>query len=1082
MFNQPDSRPDFSKLDVAITEWWKENQIFEKSVSQREGAESYIFYDGPPFMSGMPHYATLLSSLPKDVIPRYQSMKGKYVERLWGWDTHGLPIENKVEDQLKLQGRRAILDYGLEGFIEKCYEWNRVGIENWRWYIDKIGRWADIDNAYRTLDQDYMESIWWAFKQMWDKGLIYKGRRVSMFSTDSSTPVSDFEVSMDPDNYRETKDIAIAVKFQLKDDSVAKLAVEGPVFAVAWTTTPWTIPANFALTVNPEATYLLAEVDGSKVIFAKDLLDNVQERVGAEKGIDVVKELTGKQLEGLAYLPPYDFFSANENDHHIYLSDAVTTTDGTGILHVSPGFGEVDFELGEELGLSFHQSVDDQGNMTVGPWKGTYLRDANSQITKDLLETGKLLFKHSYRHRLPYYRYENPLIYKAQENYFVNIQKLKQQLIKSNEDINWIPEHFKHGRFEYILENAPDWSISRSRFWGTAMPLWETEDGTQMVVGSRDELMELVNASDNDLQIKKIVLEEHADCDYSLEECSTDIDGFLNDPTETDLIYGSTQPMLSELRNKYFGETETESRTKPIKAGEQRPYYLVNGKPLDLHRPYIDEISFIKDGKTFKRTEFTLDVWMDSGAMPFAQFHYPAQNKEKFEHNFPGDFIAEYTGQIRAWFYVLHVMANALFDKPAFKNVLVTGVLAGTDGRKMSKSFGNYPDPKLTLEKYGGEALRLYFLGSTIMTGNDINFSEEELKLQLREFSIPLWNIYKYFVTYANMHEWVPKEEYAYNKRNVWNDEHPWNHIPIDSPGNELDAWMLTILQNHIGEVTAFMDAYELPKAVKSLKVLLDEISRWYIRRSRERFAAGEDMALTVLYYVLIEFCKLAAPIAPFTTEEIYRNLVVAQFSDMPYSVHLTDYPVVDVAFVDEYTRLIKEMEIVRQTAELGQMIRANNGLKVRQPLSRLEIELSTEHDLAGDLIVDWMKQIIADELNVKEVVEVPQISASTTVLTAENSKIGIKVGLETTLTTELEEEGLVREIVRQVQNLRKQMKLEMGEEIKFTYSAPAELTGIMQKYEQEIMEGISATQMDSGDTKDQVKINEYNLGVSITT
>lgn len=1081
MFNQPDSRPDFSKLDVAITKWWKENQVFEKSIELRKDEEAYILYDGPPFMSGMPHYATLLSSLPKDMIPRYQTMKGKYVERLWGWDTHGLPIENKVEDQLKLQGRRAILDYGLEGFIEKCYEWNRVGIENWRWYIDKIGRWADMDNAYRTMDQGFMESVWWAFKEIWDKGLVYKGRRVSMFSTDSSTPVSDFEVSMDPDNYKETKDIAIAVKFKLEEKAEKDLGVNGPVYAVAWTTTPWTIPANFALTVNPEATYVIAKVKEELVIFAKDLLENVKERVGADIEVSILKELVGTELEGYAYTAPYNFFPTNENDHHIYLSDAVTTTDGTGVLHVSPGFGEVDFELGEKLGLSFHQSVDDQGNMVVGPWQGVYLRDANPQITKDLLENNNLLFKHSYRHRLPYYRYDNPLIYKAQENYFINIQKLKKQLLKSNEEINWVPDHFKHGRFEYILDNAPDWSVSRSRFWGTAMPLWESEDGEQIVIGSRDELMRLVNDSHSGITIKKVTLEEHVDCDYSLAECSADIDGFLADPEEEDLIYGSTQEMLSEIRNKYLGETEQESKTKPIKPGEQRHYYLVNGKPLDLHRPYIDEVTFKKDGKLFKRVDFTLDVWMDSGAMPFAQFNYPSLNKDKFETNFPGDFIAEYTGQIRAWFYVLHVLSNALFDKPAFKNVLVTGVMAGTDGRKMSKSFGNYPDPKQTLEKYGGEALRLYFLGNTIMLGNDTDFSEDELKLQLREFLIPLWNIYKYFVTYANMFEWKPKAEYAYNQRNVWGDSHPWDHIPIDSPGNELDAWMLTVLQNHIGEVTTHMDAYELPKAVRSLKTLLDEISRWYIRRSRERFATGEDMALTVLYYTLVEFCKLAAPIAPFTTEEIYRNLVAEQFEEMPESVHLTDYPVVDVAFVSEYERLLSEMELVRQTSELGQMLRANNGLKVRQPLSLLEVELSSEHDVAGDMVAPWMKQIIADELNVKEVKEVPVLSVSDTMLSSENTKIGIKVSLESKLTPELEEEGLVREIIRQVQNLRKQNKLEMGEEIKFSYSAPAELEEIFSKYAEEIKEGISASTIERGDADTVIKINQLELKVSIS-
>ncbi len=503
MFKQPDSRPDFSKIDVEITKWWKKNDTFQKSIDAREGADEYIFYDGPPFMSGVPHYATLLSSMPKDIIPRYQTMKGLRVERLWGWDTHGLPIENKVENQLELSGRREILEYGLKGFIEKCYEWNRVGIENWRWYIDKIGRWADLDNAYRTLDQEYMESVWWVFSQMWKKGLVYKGRRTSMFSTDSSTPVSDFEVSMDPDNYKDTEDIAVYTKFKLTKESSEQLELPENTYLVAWTTTPWTLPSNFALAVNPEAQYCFFEYEGDIVGIVKDRL----EQIFGDKELKTIKEVNGESLVALKYQQLIPHFKGGENDFKVYSSEHVTLEDGSGILHVAPAFGEVDAAMGEEWGLSFDSDIDDAGHLIVEPWKGMYLRKANKIIADQLEQDGKLVKQEKYVHRLPYYRYRNPLIYKTEVNYFVNVQSIKDKLIESNEEINWVPEHFKEGRFKHILDTAPDWSISRNRFWGTVMPLWESQDGDQVVVESRDQLMELVNASDNGQTIKKIVLE-----------------------------------------------------------------------------------------------------------------------------------------------------------------------------------------------------------------------------------------------------------------------------------------------------------------------------------------------------------------------------------------------------------------------------------------------------------------------------------------------------------------------------------------------------------------------------------------------
>lgn len=1064
MFHKPNPKQNFSELEDKINEWWKQNRIFEKSIDLRKDAKDYIFYDGPPFMSGMPHYATLLSSLPKDVIPRYQTMKGMKVERLWGWDCHGLPIENKVEAQLGLKSRKDIEELGLDKFIEKCYEWNRVGIENWKWYIDKIGRWADMDNAYRTMDQDYMESIWWVFKSMWEKGFIYKGNRTSLFSTDSSTPISNFEVSMDPDNYKDTEDLAVTVKFEVKDTS--SLGVDGKVFLLAWTTTPWTLPSNFALAVNPKATYVVINLEGENLIFIQEKLESLI----ADKDYKLVKTLKGNELAGLMYIKLYDFFPGNENDFKVYASDYVTTEEGTGVLHVAPAFGEADFEMGKQWGLSFDQDIDDAGHMTVGPWKGVYIRKASKQITEDLESKALLFRKENYIHRLPYYRYANPLIYKVQESYFVSIEKLRKKLIETNSDINWIPDHFKKGRFEYILETAPDWSISRTRYWGTAMPVWENSVGEQIIVGSRDDLMELVNKEIDEKPVKRIVLSLGSES--KLEEIAKKIDEHIKSKN-TDLDVAATQEVLSEIRNKYFGETVEESKVKLLKEGETRNYYLFNGKALDLHRPYIDAVTITKDGKEYKRIKETLDVWMDSGSMPFAQFHYPFVNKEKFEESFPGDFIAEYTGQIRAWFYVLHVISNALFEKPSFKNVLVTGVLAGNDGRKMSKSFGNYPDPKTTLEKYGGEALRLYFLGSPLMDGNDMDFNENDLKSQIRDFILPLWNIYSFFTTYANLHNWEPRSELCYNNRENKADEFPWDHMPFNDLENNLDAWILLLLQETIKEVTSALDKYEIPRATRAAKSFIDDLSKWYIRRNRDRFASGDTDALDTLYYVLVECLKLFAPITPFITEYIYKELVASQLSDMPESVHLTNYPVSDAKFIEQYSTLLEEMRIIREVCEMGHSLRTVNQLKVRQPLAKVEL-INT--NVAVPAFSDWMKKILMDELNVKDVVEVMEFS-SEKVINTESSALSIKVGLDTEITQDLMDEGLVRDLTREIQSIRKNMNLNIGDKIDLSYeTSDSDLLRIFENFKETIAANVNALELSKVDKIQEESKHEIDL------
>jgi len=1089
MFKEPTTQTNFSKLDEAINQWWKENDTFAKSVAKNPVENSYVFYDGPPFMSGEPHYGSLLSSMAKDIFPRYQTMQGKRVERLWGWDCHGLPIEQKVEDQLNIKGREAVIAYGLDAYIQHCYSWNRIGIDSWRWYIEKVGRWADIDNAYRTMDQDYMESVWCTFSQMWEKGLVYKGLRTSLYSTDSSTPVSDFEVTMDADNYRDTVDTAVTIMFKLAADSLTKLPIttSGDVFLAAWTTTPWTLPSNFALAVKADAEYITLQVTSpngqmSTVIMGKDAYLERNFLTGSEwQHQQVGGSFKGELLAGLSYAQLYPFHQGGQNDFKVYTSDYVTTTDGTGILHVAPAYGEADFQMGQQWKLSFTGSIDDKGMMNVGPWAGKYLRGANSLIVQDLIDQGRLLKQEQYTHRLPYYRYKNPLIYRTMENVFVDIQKLKPQLFANAEKINWVPEHFR-SRFTNVIETAPDWCISRNRFWGTAMPLWESPTGSQIVIASRDQLMLLVNQS-GEVKIQKIVLSLDTQDLSTYPEKLASLQSAI-DSKETTILCQANQTNLSQLRATLLGETAAESIVKPITSELPRAYYLFNTKPLDLHRPYIDAVTFSQNGEQFTRVEYTLDVWLDSGSMPFAQFHYPFEGKAKFEANFPGDFISEYTGQIRAWFNVLHVISTAVYGQNAFKNVLVSGVLAGTDGRKMSKSFGNYPDPKATLAQYGGDALRLYLLGSPLMVGGDINFSEEEVKAQARDFLLPLWNMYKFLTSYANMHNWEPKSELALNKRNAFGEDHPWSHIPFGDVANELDAWVLLMLQETIGEVTTSLDSYNAPQAIRVIKKFLDEMSRWYIRRSRERFTAGDERAMETLYYCLIEICKLSAPITPFITEEIYRILAADQHADLPESVHLTDYPVVDLNFITQYSQLVAEMELTRTICELGQNLRTTNSLKVKQPLRNLQIKFSLQDNQEGMSLNRWMEELIREELNIKDIIEVPALSTDLGWLATENATAGISIALNTNLDQELINEGHVREIIRGIQALRKEQGFQLGQLVKIDYfTTSQQLMSLLTAHNEQIMRGTSAAKLAAATNilGHTISINSEDLTVTLS-
>ena len=915
MFKPVDPKPDFPKQEEKTLLFWKNNKIFEKSIKQRSKENTYSFYDGPPFVTGLPHYGTLLPSIAKDVIPRYQTMKGKRVKRVWGWDCHGLPIENKVEKKIGLKNRKDILKFGINKFIAECRQYVEETSSEWKWYIDHIARWVDFDNAYRTMDLSYMETVIWVFKQLYDKGLIYKGNRVSLFCPRCSTPISNFEIAMD-NSYAMVKDPAVTIKFKLKDGKFKDS------FILAWTTTPWTLPSNRALVIDKNEKYVKVKIEkqNNNCILAKKRLKEVI----SNKKYKIIEEFKGKELLGIDYEPLYTFIPANKDDFKIYSFEGmVNMEEGTGVVHSAPGFGEIDTEMGKSFGLTLMFTVDDEGKFIdkIKKWAGVYVKDADKEIIKDLKNRNLLFKKETIVHRYPYcYRCETPLIYKVQESWFINVKKLKKQLLKTNKEINWVPNHFKDGRFKKGIETAPDWCISRTRYWATIMPIWECQKCQELkVVGSIKE--------------------------------------------------------IEKLSGK---------------------------KVTDLHRSGVDHLVFKcpKCGGIMKRIPEVLDCWVESGSMPYAQRHYPFKNKKEFEQSFPADYIIEYVAQVRAWFYVMHVISNALMESHCFKNVVVTGTITGTDGRKMSKSYGNFPDQKIVLQKYGGDALRLYLMGSVIMLGRDMNITKgEEVAEQIKTVLLPFWNSYKYFVTFANLHSWKPAKQFSIS-------------LPYRQAGNLqfsiLDQWILSRLNQFNKEFSKFMDAYHVPQAVHLIREFIEDLSRWYIRRSRERFNKGDKDALKTLHYVLSQFCLVSAPVIPFITEEIYKNLTNKE------SVHLQNWP--EIGKIDQ--KLLTDMEQVRKIVELGHAERKRLKIKVRQPLKKLKIKnekLKTH--IKNKKNLKELEELIKEELNVKEV----EWTKGEGVL---------KIKFDTKITSELKAEGEARELIRKIQVLRKKANCQLDEKI----------------------------------------------------
>jgi len=888
----------FPVLEEEIISFWKENKIFEKSVNQRPEDNSYTFYDGPPFITGMPHHGHLLSSIAKDIIPRYQTMKGKKVKRVWGWDCHGLPAENKVEEKLGLKSKKDIEKIGVKKYIEECYSYVQNVSQEWPWYIDHIGRWVDLENAYKTMDLNYMESVMWTFHELYQKGLIYKGRRISLYCPRCSTPLSNFEIAMD-NSYKDVEDPAISIKFKLKNSNT---------YILAWTTTPWTLPGNLALAVNKNENYIEVNSNGENIILAKSRLESVLNNQEHK----IIKELKGQELVNLSYEPLYNFFDVTPNDHKIYHADFVSMTDGTGIVHIAPGFGEDDSAFGKVNNLSVIDHVDDEGKIIdkVTPFSGLFVKKADPLIIEDLKSRNLIFKEEKIIHNYPFcYRCNTPLIYKSQTAWYLNVQSIKDNMKDTNQKINWIPEHIKNGRFGQGIENAPDWCLSRSRYWASPIPVWECDCG--------------------------------------------------------------------EI---YVPESIIDLETRSGK------------KVTNLHKPDIDEITIKCDkcGQETNRVPEVLDCWFESGAMPYAERHYPFNNKDQLKKEFPADYIVEYIGQTRGWFYTLHVLSNALFQSESFKNCVVTGTIMGNDGRKMSKLFKNYPDTKMILQKYGGEAMRLYLMSSVIMIGENININEKEIEDKVKFILLPLWNCFKYLNTYGQMHDWTPD-------------------LVSNETTNILDRWIITRTNQLTKEFSEDLDKYIIPNATKLITPYIEDLSRWYIRQSRDRFVNGDKDALQTLWKVLVQFTKSTAPLIPFVTEYFWQKLVLPFDSNAKESVHLELYPEIEI--IDQ--KLLDNMTYVREICEQGNMIRKTNNLSTRQPLSKASINNSQKIDLEHNLI-----KIIKNELNVKEV----EINLS---------KDNLSVVLDTNITQELKAEGEARDLIRQIQSLRKENQLDLKNKIK---------------------------------------------------
>jgi isoleucyl-tRNA synthetase len=973
MIKKVDVRQSLPLMEQDILQYWQENHIFERSITERADAPVFSFYDGPPFATGLPHYGHIVGQTLKDAVPRYWTMRGYLVERKWGWDCHGLPIENIAEKALGVKQKKDIETMGVAKFNEFCRGTVLEYTEEWRKVTERLGRWADRDHAYKTMDKPYMESVWWVFKQLWNKGLIYEGYRIMHICTRCETTLSQQEVS---EGYVDVKDLSATVKFKLEaGQSIGNFMTDENSFILAWTTTPWTLPGNVALAVGEEMEYTIVCYEGANILMASSRVGSVMK----EKGYEQVQKCLGKDLVGKKYLPPFDAYHKDmtlenrANGWKIYGASFVTDEDGTGVVHIAPAFGEDDMELSRANKLPFVQhvgmdgvvrpEVKELGGLFVKPKDNPQATDI--EVIKYLASKGLLFAKEKYEHSYPHcWRCDIPLINYATSSWFVKVTAIKDEALEKAKDIHWSPSHIKAGRFGKWLEGARDWSISRQRFWASVMPVWRCSCKAVCVFGSVAEL------------------------------------------------------------EKASGTT-------------------VN----DLHKHIVDEILVPCEtcGGSMKRIPDVLDTWFDSGSMPFAQMHYPFENEEKFEASFPAQFIAEGIDQTRAWFYYLHILSVALKQKPAFRNVVVNGIVLAEDGRKMSKKLKNYPDPMLMFEKYGADTMRLYLLSSPIVSAENLNFSEKDMGEISRNVFRMLWNSYSFLVMYAEIDGWQPSPKKIVSE-------------------NILDRWMLSELHTLINEVNTAMEAYDIMRATRLFAPFIDQLSNWYIRRSRKRFWKSEDdtdknNAYQTLYEALITLSQLMAPFTPFIAEEIYRNLATLSPHTTKDSVHLCLYPVANEALTD--VSLMQAMVNAREIITSGLQLRARAKIKVRQPLSEALVQKSFDVALI---------EIMKEELNVKQVSIKETLSQS--------------IEIVTIIIPELKEEGDAREIIRCVQEARKEAGFEVSDRIILGYEG---FESILQqaKWRAMIAKEVLAEQVEDkllaqADFSKIVKIDENLLKIAI--
>ncbi len=1006
MYKKVPTTLNFVEREKETLKFWKDNQIFEKSVQLRQGAPAYTFFDGPPTANGKPHIGHVLTRAMKDIIPRYKTMRGYDVLRKAGWDTHGLPVELEVEKELGLDGKEQIEQYGVIPFIQKCKEsvWKYKG--EWEVMSDRMGFWADMDNPYITYDNDYIESEWWALKAIYEKGLLYKGHKIVPYCPRCGTALSSHEVAQ---GYKEVKETSATVRFRVPD--------EENTYFLAWTTTPWTLPSNVSLCVNPDVTYAYVRVDGKEtLIMAKDLIETVLEGHDTE----IIKEVVGRELEYKHYEPLFECTrkaAGGKDAFYVMVDDYVTTTDGTGIVHNAPAFGEDDYRVCKKYDLPFVQMVDSKGEMCGGtPWDGVFVKKADPMVLKDLDERGLLFAAPRFEHSYPFcWRCDTPLIYYARSSWFIAMTKVKDRLIDYNRRINWIPETIKEGRMGNFLENVIDWGISRERYWGTPLPVWVCDKcGKIHVVGSRKELSELTGCDEN----------------------------------------------------------------------------------VELHKPYVDPLTWkCECGGTMKREPVVIDCWFDSGSMPFAQWHYPFENKDKFERRYPANFISEAIDQTRGWFYTLSAIAACLFDSPAFLNCIVLGHVQDKEGRKMSKHIGNVVDPWVLLDNQGADAVRWYFYTSS-MPWLPNRFSAEAVSESQRKYMGTFWNTYAFYILYADIDNFDPTR-----------------HKLVRENLTPMDRWILSRLNTLMGRVEAYLDDLKMTEAGREMQDFMDDLSNWYVRRCRERYwgkdmTADKEAAYMTLYTVLRTMALISAPFTPFMSETMYQNMVRTVDKSAPESIHLCDWPKKDESFIDP--ELEANMAAVLDIVVLGRSARNAANIKNRQPVASMYVQ--------GKALPDMYVSIIADELNVKEVKFVddassfisyrvkPQLKtlgprygkllpkinqylagegvgnavvaahnrgesykfdidgteislAAEDVLVSTEENAGfvtvtehdLSVVLDTNLTPELIEEGFVREIVSKVQTMRKEAGFEVTDHIVLSHHGNSLIEGIFARHGAEI-------------------------------